>query len=321
MPRTTVIHTHGGGRFGNQLLLFAHLIALAATHEDLEVIHVPFWPYAELCEGTSANPLCLYPPAPPRYGWARPVPGLTRVIAQRLPGWIERSLGYRLPPLLHRAFRGRSIDLNYAPSTTDINAPEFVARLRASRWTLLAGYDLRGWDAFDAQTDRIRAFLRPVPRFWKTADGFLTDLRQRHDPLVAVHIRRTDYRVWNGGMFFFADPQYLEWIAQIRARCGVRTGFVLSADEPVDRSPFDPSFCYWSEGTAGGSGHYLDAMATLAGCDLIAAVPSTFAAWTAFFGGRPLLPLGPGVDAASEPWLERVWSEGRQHPLMSMTIR
>jgi len=320
MP-VTIVHTHGGGRFGNQLLLFAHLIALADAHQDVEVVHVPFWPYASLCEGTVHNPLCLYPPEPPRYRWARPIPTLTRAFASALPDRVDRSISYRLPRLLHRVARGRSIDLDFAPSTTDLEAPEFVARLTRARWLLLAGYNLRAWHAFDAAADRIRTFLRPVARFRDAADAFLAPLRRRHHPLVGLHIRRTDYRVWQNGRFFFDDDRYLRWIDQMRVRWGPTTGFVLSADEPVDRGRFDAAFCYWSDGTAGGPGHYLDAMATLGRCDIVAAAPSTFAAWTAFFGDKPLLPLGPYTDAAVESTIDRVWTAGRTHPTMSVAIR
>ncbi|HZT75787.1 MAG TPA: hypothetical protein VFA27_03960 [Vicinamibacterales bacterium] len=319
MTRTTIVHTHGGGRFGNQLLLFGHLISLAATHRDLEIVHVPFWPYSDLCDGTRDNPLCLFSADRTPYRWAQPLPSLTRAAARLLPARVARSVGYRLPRLCHRLAGRRSIDLDYKP-LVDIGAPEFVERLRASRWVLLSGYDLRAWDAFHAEHDRIRAFLRPARRFWDAADRFLAPLRQRHDPLVGVHIRRTDYRVWHGGRFCFDDRQYAAWTAQMRKRWGARTGFVLSADETVDRAAYDPAYCHWSDGTAGGSGHFLDAMTTLAGCDVVAAAPSTFAAWTASFGARPLLVLGADVDAATEPLLHDVWRDGRRHALMSFAV-
>lgn len=317
MTRTTVIHTHGGGRFGNQLLLFGQLIALAASTGDIEIVQIPFWPYAKLCSGTVDNPLCIYPA---RRSWAQAVPGIVRTIASVLPRRFEQSAAYRLPRLLHRLNPQRSIDLDYAPHTTDITSPEFLARLRAHQWMLLAGYELKAWDAFDAQSDRIRAFLRPLPRFWDAAERFVTPLRSRHDPLIAVHIRRGDYRVWRYGTFFFEDPQYVEWIEQMRSRWGPRTGFVLSSDEVVDRTHFNPEYCHWSDGTVGGPGHFLDGMAALGSCDIVAAVPSTFAGWAAFFGNKPMLPLGAGVDAATRTPLARVWADGRRDPLMAKAM-
>ncbi|HZR22108.1 MAG TPA: hypothetical protein VFA59_00890 [Vicinamibacterales bacterium] len=313
MTRTTVIHTHGGGRFGNQLLLFGHLIALAASEGDLEIVHMPFWPYASLCAGTDTNPLCIYPA---RRTIAQALPGVVRTIAGVLPRRVERSLAYRVPRLLHRLNPQRSIDLDYAPQTTDISAPAFLARLRSAPWMLLAGYDLRAWTAFDAESDRLRAFLRPLPRFWDAAARFVAPLRQRHDPLIGVHIRRTDYRVWRHGKFFFDDSQYVDWIEQMRSRWGARTGFVLSADEIVDRTHFNPEYCHWSDGTVGGPGHFLDGLAALGSCDVVAAVPSTFAAWASFFGEKPILLLATGVNAATRPCLERVWTDGRRDPLM-----
>src|SRR5688572_18366686 len=70
MP-STIILTHGGGRFGNQLIQFGHLLAMAEEQGDLDLINYSFWPYADLCAGTSVNPLCFYSPAgrpPPVFG-------------------------------------------------------------------------------------------------------------------------------------------------------------------------------------------------------------------------------------------------------------
>lgn len=319
MP-TTVVLTHGGGRFGNQLLLFAHLIALAEREPDIEVIDVPFWSYAEWCDGTVANRLCLYPPRHDRHRLLGALATVTRTAALVLPRRLQRSFAFRLPRLVHRLTKTRSIDLDYAP-TTDITTPAFLARLRSAPWIVLAGYDLRAWDALDAHADRVRAFLRPIERFWTASDAFLRPLRRQHDRLVGLHIRRGDYRIWEEGKFFFDDDRYRVWIAQMRQRWGSGTGFVLTSDEIFNRSTFDPEFCHWSEGTAGGSGHYLESMTALAQCDIVCGVPSTFVAWAAFFGAKPLLPLAADVDAGSEPCIDRIWSEGRQHRWMRYAIR
>ncbi len=335
-PTTTVVFTHGGGRFGNQLTLFGHLIALAEENPRISILNIPFWPYARLCRGTEHNGLCQYPFSLPlavsrsrdsasakrQAGWAwRAALRFCQTVSPAMPDRVRKSLSYRLPRLVHRCRPKLSIDRDYASETTWLGDPDFVQSLCSRRTVLLAGYELRDWEAFQKHEDAIRRFLWPVDRYQEKARSFLEPLRRRHNPLVGLLLRKTDYRAWQSGRYFFGNEQYARWIRQLRARFGADTGFVLGADEVEPADAFQGLDCYWASGAMGRGGHYLEAMLELSGCDVVASVPSTFAAWAAFFGRKPLLPFTrPEEDASETVLLENHLFGARQHPDFSKAL-
>jgi hypothetical protein len=324
---TTVVFNHGGGRFGNQLTLFGHLIALAEENPRINIINIPFWPYASLCRGTQHNRLCQYPSssglaAKRQAGWAwRTALRFCQTVSPAMPNRVRRSLSFRLPRLAHRWRPKLSIDRDYAPEPTWLGDPEFVQRLCSHRTALLAGYELRDWAAFQKHEDAIRRFLSPVDRYQEKARDFLEPLRRRHHPLIGVLLRKTDYRIWQNGRFFFDNEQYTSWLRQMKIRFGADTGFVLGGDEVEPADAFHGLDCYWASGAMGRGGHYLESMLELSGCDVVASVPSTFAAWAAFFGRKPLLPFtAPEQDASETPLLEDHLFGARQHPEFSKAL-
>src|SRR5712692_9810310 len=160
---TTVVFTHGGGRFGNQLTLFGHLIALAEENPRISILNIPFWPYARLCRGTEHNKLCQYPfgtrsaergarsaeriralraPRSALRAW-RAALRFCQTVSPAMPDRLQKSLSYRLPRLVHRCRPKLSIDRDYASETTWLGDPDFVQSLCSRRTVLLAGYELR----------------------------------------------------------------------------------------------------------------------------------------------------------------------------------
>jgi hypothetical protein len=313
---STVIFTHGGGRFANQLIQFGHLIAMAEEQRDLCLVNYSFWPYADLCAGTSGNPLCFYAPngqRPPAFGntLARCMEG----VVSSLPSRIESSLRFRLPKMAHKYLPFRSVDVedtwggvevtafgglrrvnptrsnSRTEDTFNLGNPALLARLRRPGSVLLAGWLLQDWTAFDRHADQVRAFLAPADRFQKIAKAFVIELRRKHKTLVGVLIRQQDYRIWNGGRCFFPSPQYREWMSQAAKVFGPDCCLVVATDEVQPRKLLDGLNAAWCTGAAGQDGHFVESMAELSMCDVILSPPSTFTGWAAFLGNVPLLPL------------------------------
>ena len=313
---STVIFTHGGGRFGNQLLQFGHLIALTEDQRDLSVVNWSFWPYADLCAGTSGNPLCFYAPdgrPPPALGTAlaRSVEG----VLSSLPSSMQSSLRFRLPRMAHRHLPSRSVDLEdtwggvdvtafgglrvrnpsgasqHPAGTLNLGNPAMIGRLSRSGSVLLAGWPLRDWDAFDRHADKVRAFLAPANRFQDIATPFILELRRQYQTLVGVLIRQQDYRVWEGGRYFFSSAQYREWMAQAAKVFGPDCCLVVATDENQPQDFLHGLNAVWCTGAVAQNGHFVESMAELSLCDVIVSPPSTFAGWAAFLGQVPQLPL------------------------------
>lgn len=313
---STVIYTHGGGRFGNQLLQFGHLIALIEDHRDLSVVNWSFWPYADFCAGTSGNPLCFYaadgrPPPALGTALARSVEG----VLASLPSGMRSSLRFRLPRMAHRHLPSRSVDLEDTWGGIDVTAfgglrvrqparpnphsdesfnlanPALIDRCSRSGSILLAGYPLRDWAAFDRHAGKVRAFLSPAGRFQDIAKPFILDLRRRYKTLVGMLIRQQDYRIWDGGRYFFPSPQYREWMEQAATAFGPDCCLVVATDESQSPDFLLGLNAVWCTGAMAQGGHFVESMTELSQCDVIVSPPSTFAAWAAFLGHVPQLPL------------------------------
>jgi hypothetical protein len=313
---TTVIFTHGGGRFGNQLIQFGHLIAMAEEQKDLRLINYSFWPYADFCAGTRGNPLCFYSPngqKPPAFGntLARCIEG----VISRCPGRIQSSVRFRLPKLAHKYLPSKSVDLHdtwggvevtafgglrsvHPPrpdwrtaDTFNLGSPALLARLRRHGSVLLAGWPVRDWTAFDRHADTVRAFLAPAEPFQEIAQAFVRELRRTYKTLVGVLIRQQDYRILEGGRYFFSSSQYREWMSQAARAFGPDSCLVVSTDEVQPRQLLDGLNAAWCTGAVCGHGHFVESMAELSLCDVILSPPSTFSGWAAFLGKVPHIPL------------------------------
>ena len=141
----------------------------------------------------------------------------------------------------------------------------------------------------------VREALAFHPRYIDIAQSFIDNLRQEYDFLIGVAVRQGDYRS-SGEIFkrfLFEVDQYVNWIQQAKdvfAHKG-RIGFVLTADEPQDPEKFTGMSVHFSTGIAGGKGHFVESLIELSLCDMVMASGTTFAAWSAFAGNIPFLPL------------------------------
>lgn len=317
MPR--IIFTHGGGRFANQLMAFAHLIALAEEHEDLAIVNASFWRFADLCAGTEHNPMCIYPEpeVPPEGLW---MPRLARKCAKTLPNPFVRAARHYIPKIVHKLSFGRSLQW-FEKEELRLGSDEFLSRARKHDSLMLSGWKLRDWGLFEKHQEEIRPFLRPAERFEHIAEAFVADLKRRYSPIVGVMVRQTDYRLWENGRFFLSSEQYRALLERLSARFGASAAYILAADEPQPASMLDGLNAFWCTGAAGQSGHYMESFAELARADVVVSVPSTFAAWAAFFGGKPLLPVaGPDADIAQVPLVSSALIEGHRHPILSVAV-
>ncbi len=322
-----LIYTHGGGRFGNQVLNYAHLLAFAQEQRGtIGLLNVAFWPYAEFCTGTARNPFCVSHTGAALPQLLRPFSGLR--------GWGGDGAGYssethnrnRIHFFFNRLPRCGSI---YAPvyrehgEFFDLAEPGFVAAVRGNRVTCLAGWPVRQWQLLAKHEGAVRNFLTFADQFAKPARAFIERVRQSHDFLVGVLIRRDDYtREPQRKQFNCTIAQYLQAIAGAFAIYGGRAPCaVIASDEPQEAARFSAIPFQFTTGMKGNAGHYLESLIELSLCDVIISVPSTFTAWASYAGMVPLIPLS--VDSrqlrsadAVAPSLEAM----RQHALLRQVI-
>lgn len=311
-----LVFTHGGGRFANQLMLFGHLIGLVEDCPELYLCNFSFWEYAKFCEGTAGNPRCLYPAEV----------GKGDSLVRRMHGIVYRCGGAGIPRrihdtigrLVHFAARGRF--LSAADPKLDLADPAVRERLLSKPTTFLSGWNLRDWSAFSKHADKIRAFLQPTAHFRSVARARVDALRADSPVVVGLLMRQTDYRHWRGGEYFLSSAAYRGIIDEIWERFGRNVRILVSSDEAQEESLFSDPRITWGSGTFG-KGHFMESFSELGECDLIVSVPSTFAAWAAFLGGRPLLCLpAKGVGFCDEQPMPLSLVDARLHPLFQHAV-
>jgi hypothetical protein len=309
-PCGRIIFTHGGGRFANQLMLFGHLIGLVEDCPGLSLCNFSFWEYAAYCEGTVGNPRCLYPaPVDRADSLARRIFGFVTACGA---GEIPRRLHDAVGRLLHLGAPGRSLVVG--DRKLDLADPAVRERLLSGPTTLLAGWNVRDWITFTTHADKIRAFLKPPADFRASANARVGALRAKSPMVVGLLMRQTDYRLWRDGEYFLSAVGYRGIIDQIWHRFGRDVQILVTSDEEQEESLFADPRITWASGTSG-KGHFMSSFAELGRCDLIVSVPSTFAAWAAFLGDRPLLCLPPkGVGFEEEQPMPLSLIDARLHP-------
>lgn len=251
------------GRMANRLLLFAHLAASAREH-GYRVWNPAFDEYAQFFPSTESDFLCRFPPRRPRLRSAR-LRHAAYVLFARLAARPARL--------------GGLLSVVHLPDEQelDVASPAFVRRARR-RPVLVQGWQFRDYASLRRHGDEIREFFRPHQRYLDDASAAVATARGGADLLVGVHVRRGDYRTWDGGRHFWGLPQYADVMRRTAALFpGRRVSFLVCSDEPVEEL-----------GGARGPGHPVSDLYALAGCDYLFGPPSTYSMWASFWGRVPL---------------------------------
>ena len=276
------------GQLGNRLFLFGHLIAAAAEH-GFRVWNPAFGEYADLFASTAGDPLCRYPP--PRRRLPAPAAAALReaaYLAARDGARVSLALG--LSGRLHRVVR-----LNHEDGPFDLGVPSFVAAARRMP-VLIEGWLFRDDASFEKHASLVRAHFRPLDAHERRVATLLDRARAGAPLLVGVHVRRGDYRRFMGGRFLFDDATYARLMHATRELLAERdVRFLLCADEPVADN------CFRGLDVVRGTGHALEDLYALAGCDYVLGPPSTYTGWASFYGRVPLFSVR---EPGAQPRLE-----------------
>ena len=148
--------------------------------------------------------------------------------------------------------------------------------LRLPWLTIVHGWtELRDFEALKKHGDEIRKMFDHAEREYSAA---------KSANLVGVHVRRTDYRRWKDGKYWFGNEVYERVIDEVREAVGDDVCFAVFTDEPeslspnlakLNRQPTTPERDQW----------------LMSQCDYLVGPPSTFTTWASFMGKVSLLHL------------------------------
>ncbi|MDO7852496.1 hypothetical protein [Hymenobacter convexus] len=273
------------GQLGNRLFLFAHLVANAAEY-GYAVANPSFAAYARFFVAPSTDD---FGPLPVRLAML-PHRRLTRML-ERLLGLVQRPRVFRWLAALGRWLPGRALlpqllYLDDRANTFDLRSAPYLAAVR-QRTVLLHGWCFRDRPSFARHAGLIRRLFALVPPHRAAVAAVLARCRATADVLVGVHIRRGDYATFANGQYFYSPAVYAGQMRALQAQFapGQRVEFLLCSDEDLDLADFAGLAVHR------GSGHFVEDLYALAGCDYLLGPPSSYSMWASFYGEVPLCHL------------------------------
>jgi hypothetical protein len=103
--------------------------------------------------------------------------------------------------------------------------------------------------------------------------------------VVGVHVRRGDYRTWQGGQYFFDDQVYIDNMLDLEAKIAATYAknclFIIFSNESInlrETSLLKPANIHISE-----NAWYIDHL-LMSQCDFLIGPPSTFTLWASYLG-------------------------------------
>ena len=324
VSRPLVIYTHGAGRLGNQVLRFLHWIAwVRANQEAVEVLDFAFWQTARYFSVWHEHPGCVFPV---RAGRADSLARLLSMLPERAVQWADgRWLLQKWVHKLGRASpRSQALALDdQAGERIDLEAPEFLSSVQSHTLSTCSGWQIACWKYVAEQQDTLREWFRPAADWRRRSEEFIAELRTKHDLVVGLLIRQSDYSTWHDGRFLFSTVQYAQWIRQLLdLNLGRNPVVVVASEAWQDPEVLRGLPCVFAPGARNLAGHWFDSFVTLSLCDFVISPPSTFSAVAAFVGSIPLLPLTSNAQKLSSAELmSNALIDAARHPVFSLSVK
>jgi hypothetical protein len=167
----------------------------------------------------------------------------------------------------------------------DISLTEIVANKKKLFYVVNSWEQRIHTSSFIKESDFIRSIILPEQKSRDMAENRISKLRQSFDKIIAVHIRRGDYKEFLGGRFYFEDDVYLQKMIDIQKYIyPAKVCFAVFSNEKISLKNFEGiNISFENTNTAIGD------MWGISLCDYILGPLSTFSMWASFLNNVPLL--------------------------------
>lgn len=264
-----IIQKKSGMQFANRLFLFSHFIANAIEHK-YTLVNPTFDEYCHYFYATQNNDFGEYS----IYTKFKINPPfilfkiLTGLFAKILPNskWHEFI---KAPIVKH----------------FDLNDPDFLNKVN-QKIVIADGWLFRDNKNFEKHENIIRKYFTPDKKITNRIDLLISECKSNAEVIVGVHLRRGDYRLWEGGKYYFNDDIYIDKIQQLESyfnSIGKQVKFLICSNETIQESNFS------NYNVKLGINGLIEDLYSLARCDYLIGPPSTFSMWASFYGKVPLL--------------------------------
>lgn len=271
------------GQLGNRLHTHANAMAWCLEHE-VNLLNLSFLPYAREFAVTSGQPAHMV--APQSSVWRllfRFSPFLR--FAERLS--LSDSKLHRLGKyvaVIEKSDEGSLGEEDLRQAFQGNTAPRFLV---ARSWNLQCPETLK------KRANEVRRRLRPHREAQDSVKRLISELRETHDVLAGLHVRRNDYRSWKGGVHFHSWERYHEWLKQLDELLRENhrhPGYLVCSDE------MPPTNAFADLPVATAKRPVMTDLYALATCDYLLGPPSSFGTWASFHGAVPRMCLYPDTQ-------------------------
>jgi hypothetical protein len=277
-PRPTfVITTNPGAFLGNQLTIFAHVIA-SALDTGREIWGASFFSYARYFERSARDVCSRFPPKP---CWVRGQRLRVSLYYYGFARLVRVLLESPEPPIEDVAV---SSDYEGPQSLT---SPSFVSAIEGKRVVLIEGYCFRTSMArIRKHAEAIKDYFRPLEIHERRAATVVRQARARGHVLVGVHLRQFDAVIDHTPhpLYRYEHARRMDRAMRRMVECfpGKTVVFLLCSNRAIDHGAFGEFV------VAEGTGHVVEDLHALSLCDyLLASTYSTYSRWASFYGDVP----------------------------------
>jgi len=314
------------GRLANRIILFAHFIANARSN-NYTILNPSFEEYMEYFSVTSGNICSTYPAKTEKNKHAGHEAKRSRTKSMKISTTshtisyivgrsqnfrdrIIRSTNFIFKKILYTtiynsiriiAYIGFTSSKYHAVINNDdeefnLNNPNLQKLIKEKKFVFIRGWLNRDFENVERYSTEIRDYFRPQKKFQETVDNFINNIRGQGDILIGIHIRRGDYKLFRGGLFFYKNEIYKRFMQSIVEEYPQKdVQFMICSDESLnydDFSGFSITF---------GLNHELLDLYSLAQCDYILGPPSTYTMWASYYGRVPLFMISdPKSDVSMQ---------------------
>jgi Glycosyl transferase family 11 len=183
----------------------------------------------------------------------------------------------KLPGIIFHSIAENDLRL----SQYDINQPGFV-KLAQHQVVIPEGWVYRDYINFKKYLPQIKNLFSPKQEFRDAIKHEVDRARSMGDMLIGVHIRRGDYKDFNGGKWFYSNEVYINKMQEAeRLFAGKQCVFIICSQEKLDTNEFSGFKTVIAERPA------IVDLYLLAECNYIFGPPSTFTGWASLYNTVP----------------------------------
>ena len=278
-----IVFTHGGGRFGNQLINYIHLIAFGLEYKNTSIKQYSLYRYLTPKNGQFIvlNGAMTSLSIVEREKRNNYINFIIRIIVNSRIR-ILHFMGYFFygQESLIIGESGNNIGYLFGNKINNLTLnKDLLDSLKET--TLLAGWSFRNWSLVDKWKEEI-------------SQNLLTILKQDNENIqrssIGVHIRGTDFIEHANGHLYFNDKHWISAVEIIEKQFNI-SQVIFMADELKDWNKIINGHEGWtvSIGSVGGNGSMYDSFSDLLKCDYILTAGSTFALMAAWLTNARVL--------------------------------